>query len=250
MMRQRLRPVYSVLSALIVAATLGCAHTIDVTPSSTANQGSASQSIAENDRVPFVIEAFRMSQNGSPQNPSSEIERRILNSLRETRLFSTLVPLSGQYDGDGGKMVTARLAIDETIDSHPGATAFKGIVIGASMFLLSPFIDLDYDYAAQASLEIARWDGRVTRYEARSSGTAHYNLFRTNPAIIAELKGRVSEACLQELMTQLVHDTNLYLASQTPLPASTIRTVTVNARRSGTAQGVPPAVPVSESPAP
>lgn len=250
MMRYFLRPAYSVLSALIVAATLGCAHTIDVTPSSTANQGTASQSIADNDRVPFVIETFRLSQNGSPQNPSSEIERRILNRVQETRLFSTLIPLGGQHDGGDGKMATARLAIDETIDSHPGTTAFKGIVIGASMFLLSPFIDLDYDYAAQASLEVERWDGRVTRYEARSSGTAHYNLFRANPTIIAELKGRVTEACLQELMTQLVHDTNLYLASHTPLPPSTIRTVTVNARRSGTAQGIPPAVPVSENTAP
>jgi hypothetical protein len=250
MMRYFLRLASSVLSGLIVAATPGCVHTIDVTPSSTANQGTSSRSIAGNDRIPFVIETFRLSQNGAPQNPSSEIERRILNSVQETRLFSTLVPLGGQHDGVDGKMVAARVAIDETMDSHPGQTALKGIVIGASMFLLSPFIDLDYDYAAQASLELERWDGHVTRYEARSSGTAHYTLFGANPTIIAELKGRVTEACLQELMTQLVQDTDLYLASHTPLPPSTIRTVTVNARRSGTAQGVLPVVPVSKGPAP
>ena len=249
-MRDFLRPAYVVLSGLIVAATLGCAHTIDVRPSPTANQGTSSHSIADNDRVPFVIETFRQSQNGSPQNPSPEVERRILNRVQETSLFSMLVPLGGQLDAGGGKMVTARLAIDETIDSHPGKTALKGMVIGASMFLLAPFIDLDYDYAAQASLELERWDGRVTRYEARSSGTAHYNLFGANPTIIAELKGRVTDACLQELMTQLVHDTDLYLASHTPLPPSTVRTITVNARRTGPTPAVLPAVPVSTTPSP
>ena len=249
-MRHHLRPAFSVFSGLIVAAALGCAHTIDVTPSSIANQGTFSLSITDNERVPFVIDTFRLSQNGSPQNPSLELERRILNSVRETSLFSTLIPFGGSHDGLGGKMVAARLAVDETIDSHPGETALKGIVIGASMFLLSPFIDLDYDYAAQATLELERWDGRVTRYDARSSGTAHYNLFGANPTIIAQLKGQVTEACLHELMTQLVRDTDLYLASHTPLPPSTIRAVTVNAQRSGTAQGAPPAVPVSDHTAP
>lgn len=249
-MRYAPRQACSVLSGLIVAATLGCAHTIDVTPSPLATQGTSSHSIADHDRVPFVIETFRQSQNGSPQNPSSEVERRILSRVQETSLFSLLVPLGGQLDAGGGKLVTARLAIDETVDSHPGKTALKGMVIGASMFLLAPFIDLDYDYAAQASLELERWDGRVTRYEARSSGTAHYNLFGANPTIIAELKGRVTDACLQELMTQLVHDTNLYLASHTPLPPSTIRTITVNARRTGPTPAVLPAVPVTAHPIP
>jgi len=158
--------------------------------------------------------------------------------------------LGGSYESVGGKLVSARLALDETIDSRPGETALKGIVIGASMFLLSPFIDLNYDYAAQTSLELERWDGRVTRYDARSSGTAHYNLFGANPALIAELKGRVTEACLQELMTRLVHDTNLYLASHTPLPASRIRTVTVKTHRPAGATAGLPAVPVSANPAP
>jgi hypothetical protein len=47
-----------------------------------------------------------------------------------------------------------------------------------------------------------------------------------------------------------VQDTPLYMASKTPLPASTIHTVTVKARRPATAQGFLPAVPVSENTAP
>lgn len=249
-MRHHLRLATSICSGLVIVTALGCAHTVDVMPSSTANQDMSSQSIAENERVPFVIETFRQSQNGSTQDPSLELERRILNSVQETSLFSTMVPLGGAYDGAGGKMVAARLAIDETIDSHPGETSLKGIVIGASMFLLSPFIDLNYDYAAQASLELERWDGRVNRYEARASGTAHYKLFGASPTVIAELKGRVTEACLQELMAQVVRDTDLYLASHTPLPSSTIRTVTVRTHRPAGAAAATPTVPVSINPAP
>ena len=96
----------------------------------------------------------------------------------------------------------------------------------------------------------AGWDGHVTHYEARSSGTAHYNLFGASPVVINELKGQVIETCLNSLMNQLVQDTPLYMASKTPLPASTIHTVTVKARRPATLQGALPAIPVSEHSAP
>ena len=118
------------------------------------------------------------------------------------------------------------------------------------MFLLSPVIALDYDYAAQASLELERWDGQVKHYEARSAGTAHYHLFGATPLMIGELKGQVTEACLTELMDQLVRDTNFYMASNAPLPNSPILTVTVKARnplRSPVSLSV---VPVSTAPAP
>jgi hypothetical protein len=118
------------------------------------------------------------------------------------------------------------------------------------MFLLSPVIELDYDYAAQASLELERWDGQVKRYEARSAGTAHYHLFGATPIMIGELKGQVTEACLTELMDQLVRNTNFYMASNTPLSDSRILSVTVNARtplRSHVSLSV---VPISTAPTP
>lgn len=238
------------ISGLAILAAAGCARSIAVVPPSNDLQESSAQSVPDDDRVPFVMDTFRLSQNGAPQNPSSEVERRVLNAVRETRLFSTLVPLGGTLASLGGKVVTARVTFDEMIDPHSGDTALKGIVIGASMFLLSPIIELDYDYAAQARLELERWDGEVKRYEARSSGTVRYNLFGASPIMIDELKGQVTEACLDALMSQLVRDTNLYLASNTPMPASTIRTVTVGARRSASSTASLPAVPVSANPAP
>ncbi len=238
------------LVGFVLCSMTACTRWIDVKSPASGPQETISHALSSDERVPLVMDTFRLSQNGTPQNPSSEAERRILNAVQETRLFSTLVPLGGASASADGKAVTARVTFDETIDSHSGHTALKGIIIGASMFLLSPIIELDYDYTAQAHLELERWDGHVTHYEARSSGTAHYNLFGASPAVINELKGQVIETCLNSLMNQLVQDTPLYMASKTPLPASTIHTVTVKARRPATAQGFLPAVTVSENTAP
>ena len=234
----------------LASTTMGCSRWIDVLPSSTLHEESVTRSISNDERVPLVMDGFRMMQNGAPQNPSTEIERRILNTVQETRLFSTLVPLGGNVGSLGDKVVTARITFDETIDPHSGAAAWKGFIIGASMFLLSPVIELDYDYATQASLELERWDGQMKRYEARSAGTAHYHVFGATPIMIGELKGQVAEACLTELMDQLVRDTNFYMASSTPLPNSPILTVTVKARNPLRSPAFLSVVPVSITPSP
>ena len=129
------------LVGLMTTTTVGCTRWIDVIPSTTSRLESVTQTIFNNERVPLVMDGFRMTQNGAPQNPSTEVEHRILNSVQETRLFSTLVPLGGSAASLGDKAVTARITFDETIDPHSGETAWKGFIIGASMFLLSPMIE-------------------------------------------------------------------------------------------------------------
>jgi hypothetical protein len=239
------------LVVLTTTTTVGCTtRWIDVTPVPTNRANPVTQAVLIDERVPLVMDGFRMTQNGAPQNPSTEVERRILNTVHETHLFSTLVPLGGNVVPLGDKVVTARITFDETIDSHSGETAWKGFLIGASMFLLSPVIDLDYDYAAEASLELGRWDGQVKRYTARSAGTAHYTVFAASPTLIGELKGQVTEACLTDLMDQLIRDTNFYVASSAPLPDSPVVSVTVKARKPQSSLASPSAVPVSTAPAP
>lgn len=239
------------LVVLTTTTTFGCTtRWIDVSPSPINRDNPVTQSMLNDERVPLVMDGFRMTQNGAPQNPSTEVEHRILNTVQETRLFSTLIPLGGNVASLGDKVVTARITFDETIDSHSGETAWKGFLIGASMFLLSPVIDLDYDYAAEASLELGRWDGQIKRYKARSAGTAHYTVFAASPTIIGELKGQVTEACLTDLMDQLIRDTNFYMASSAPLPDSPIVSVTVKPRKPLPSPASPSAVPVSTTPAP
>ncbi|MBK9308780.1 MAG: hypothetical protein IPM58_17225 [Nitrospira sp.] len=230
---------------VVLGLSIGCARSIEVAPASMESQAAITHSLPSNERVPLVMNSFHLSRNGAPQDPSTEAERRILNRMQDTSLFSTLIPLGGQSDSLGEKTVSARITMNEAIEPHPWMAAFKGIIIGGSMFLLSPFIDLEYDYAATVGLELARWDGQVTRYEANSSGTVRYNLFGATPVMIDELKGHVIEACLTDLTSQLVRDTTQYMASSAPAPQSGIRTVTVKSRRPSTTQPTLSIVPTT-----
>ncbi|MCP9439688.1 MAG: hypothetical protein NNA20_11035 [Nitrospira sp.] len=238
-----------IMLGLFAMTTLGCGHWIDVTPSPPSEGTSVARTVSKDERVPFVMEGFRVIQNGAPQHPSSDFERRLLASVQETRLFSTVVPLGGDSSSLSEKTVTARMTLEETIDPRSGASAWKGFLVGASMFLLAPLIELDYGYAVQATLELERWDGDVRRYDARSSGTARYHLFGATPILFDELKGQVTETCLQDLMHQLVRDSEQYLAGHPSSPPA-IRTVTVGVRKSASRPGANPAVPIAISPTP
>lgn len=68
--------------------------------------------------------------------------------------------------------------------------------------------------------------------------------------MIDELKRRVTEACLLDVIDQLVRDTQFYLSGSAPLPDRSIRSVAVTARRSGSSPSAPAATPVSSSPRP
>lgn len=247
MTRQTLRWSILGFSGIALCLTIGCARSIEIYPGSSGTHAAISHSLSSDERVPFVIETFSQSRNGAPQNPATDTERRILNRVRETNLFSALIPQAQQAEPLGDKVVSARVTIDETIEPHSWLSAFKGIVIGGSMFLLSPFIDFEYEYATAVGLELERWDGQIKRYEAKSSGKVQYKLFGATPVMIDELKGHVTEACLTELTGQLVRDTTLYMASSAPAPQSGIRTITVKAKRPSASQPTLSVVPTTST---
>jgi hypothetical protein len=217
---------------LLMTLTTGCSRWIELKAEPDSNQELDVQVIARSEQVPLVMDSISNTRNGSPQNLSLETEQRLLGTLRKIGLFSHLGGTDSIEPPGGGKFIRARLVFDEDIDQHAGDKAWKSIVIGASMFILTPFIPLDYDYAAHMTLELERWDGQVKRYESQSAGTSHYQLFSATPLMIDELKGHVTESCLTVLMQQMVHDTTFYSASSAPVPDRPIRSVSVKSNRS------------------
>ena len=217
---------------LIVTLTTGCARWIELKATTDSSQEPNLRVIARNEQVPLVMDSIDNTRNGSPQNLSLETEQRLLGTLREIGLFSHLGGTDSAEPPAGEKFIRARLLFDEDIDQHAGDKAWKSIVIGASMFILTPFIPLDYDYAAHVTLELERWDGQVKRYESQSAGTAHYQLFGATPLMIDELKGHVTESCLTALMQKIVQDTTFYSASSAPVLDRPIHSVSVKSKRS------------------
>ncbi|HET7909887.1 MAG TPA: hypothetical protein VFL19_04195, partial [Nitrospira sp.] len=167
-----------------------------------------------------------------------------LTSLSDLGLFSQLTSVNASPSTSTEKTVRARLLFDEAVDPHAGSAAWKGIVIGASMYILTPFLPLEYDYAAHLSLELERWDGQIKRYESQSAGTARYYLFGATPIMIDELKGHVTESCLMDLARQVANDTAFFSASSAPLSESGIRSVSVKPRNSRPSASASAAIPV------
>lgn len=243
--KSSLRWIVIACCGLVVTLTTGCARWIELMGVPAESGEHSSQVIGRDEQVPLIMDRIRITRNGSPQNLSADTEQRILGSLGEIGLFSHLAGTAAGAPKPNEKVIRARLLFDEAIDPHAGDAAWKGIVIGASMFILTPFIPLEYDYAAHLTLELERWDGQIKRYESQSAGTARYHLFGATPIMIDELKGHVTESCLTALAHQLVRDTSFYFASSAPIADPGIRTVSVKSRSSEPSVSSPTVVPVS-----
>jgi len=230
---------------LVAILSTGCARWIELTAQPGNAQEQSSHTIARDEQVPLILDRVRITRNGSPQNPSNDTEQRLLGSLEEMGLFSRLVSTASNEPAASDKFIRARVLFDEAVDPHAGAAAWKGIVIGASMFILTPFIPLEYDYAAHVTLELERWDGQIKLYESRSAGTARFHLFGATPIVIDELKGHVMESCLTTLAQQVVQDTLFYSASSAPITEPGLRTVSVKPRSSESFVSTPVVIPVS-----
>ncbi|MEK7336868.1 MAG: hypothetical protein AAB111_05280, partial [Nitrospirota bacterium] len=145
-MRQTTSSRIMAVLALSSALSGGCTRSIEVLPSAAISTDTAPTSIASTERVPLILDQVKVSQNGAPQNPSTELDRRLLGSLQSLKLFSHLSLAEQGSLADNEKAITAHLTIDDAIDSHPGEAAWKGFAIGTSMFLLAPVMDFHYDY--------------------------------------------------------------------------------------------------------
>ena len=230
---------------LVLTVSSGCARWIEMAGRPADENEQTAQVIARDEQVPLILDRIRTTKNGSPQNSSSETEQRLLGSLAEIGLFSHLTSANTAPAVAGEKTVRAKLFFDEAIDPHAGGAALKGIVIGASMYILTPFLPLEYDYAAHLSLELERWDGQIKRYESQAAGTARYQLFGATPVMIDELKGHVTERCLADLVRQVVHDTTFYYASSAPVSEPAIRSVSMKPRSTRPSDSNSAAIPIS-----
>ncbi len=224
------RPLISIVLAMTAGFGTGCSHWIELAvPTDAAPPASAT--VATDTRVPLLLETIRVTHNGSSIAPPAILERQVLGAIEATRLFSQYYQSGSTQPAADQARVTVRLSIDNLVEPHAGQAAWQGFLVGASMFTLAPFISLNYDYGAQMSLEMERWDGQIKHYTATSKGSAHYHLFGASPDVIEQLKGQVTEACLSSLLNQVIQDSTFYLTSNQQPRGNPIRTVSVGIRR-------------------
>ena len=202
-------------------ATTGCSRWTEVKAGESATESpSGTNATAVFEPVPAVLTAIAVSQNGSPIAPASDLERRVLDSLADTHLFSHVAYPSSDAGASVAPHVRAKLSVALFPEPHAGAAAWKGIVIGASMFLLAPVLPLEYEYGARMTLDLEHHNGTTHRYIAIAEGTAHYHLFGATHLAADELKAQILESCLNQLQRELVKDRLFvqagYLARSSP----------------------------------
>ena len=217
--------------ALALGLGAGCSHWIELATPIEATPPT-NTIVATDDRVPLFLETIRVTHNGSSIAPPALLERQVLGAIEATRLFSQHFQSGHSQPAADQARVTVRLSIDNVVEPHAGQAAWRGFIISASMFTLAPLFSLNYDYAAEMSLEMERWDGQIKQYHATSTGSAHYHLFGASPEIIEQLKGQVTEVCLSSLLNQVVQDSSFYLATKEQPQGGPIRTVSVGVRHS------------------
>lgn len=235
------RPLIGGVLAMTLSLGIGCSHRIELAPS-TDTASPARATVATDARMPLLLETIRVTHNGSSIAPPAILERQVLGAIEATRLFSQHYQSGYTQPAANQARVTMRVSIDNLVEPHAGQAAWRSFLVGASMFTLAPFISLNYDYGAQMSLEMERWDGKIKQYTATSNGSAHYHLFGANPEVIEQLKGQVTEACLSSLLNQVIQDSTFFLAGSTQPQDHPIRTVSVGIRLPSSR-----AVPVSQA---
>ena len=63
---------------LMLTATSGCSHWIEMMTLPTESEARGAQLIARDEQVPLILDRIHTTKNGSPQNPSAETEQRIV----------------------------------------------------------------------------------------------------------------------------------------------------------------------------
>lgn len=196
-----------IMTLLVLAvASTGCSRWMQINGAPPSELPPAAHKAGAVGPIPAVVTGIVVTQNGTRQVATPELERRVLDRLAQTELFGKLQYPAYADDPPSREHVRATLTVDAQSDPHSGGAAFKGIVIGASMFLLTPLLPLEHDYGATMTLEVERPDGTSHRYQAQAQGTAFYHLFGATPLAVEELRAEVIETCLAQLQRELVKD--------------------------------------------
>lgn len=157
---------------------------------------------------PAFLKDYRGITDGVESNINQDFVNRFLNAVGRTGLFTPV--RAGAPDQGVQRYVTMALTVREGRDTHQGDAAWKGALMGLSLYLLAPVLPLQYDFDSQMDLTVALIDGRKKQYTARGSGTANFHIFANAPRAGQDVEGQVTSANINSLMNQIIKDSVFY----------------------------------------
>lgn len=150
---------------------------------------------------------FISSINVRGNDVNQGFERRVVAKINDTGLFKEVI--YGFYSRKPEPpYIDAKLDVSESMNDHAGSNAAKGFFIGASLWLLTPALPLNYDYTTEFDLDVVWPNNQRRSYKAECAGEAWGTLDQARNAL-AKLPGEVTEACLTSIANQMGADFNI-----------------------------------------
>lgn len=159
-----------------------------------------------------IMNDLRVKSDGQEVNASSNFEKRFMAHLKDTNIFNAVV--SDMPAAKPEKYVKFALSVSENQNPHQGTNFVKGMLIGLTLYALTPVLPLSYDFESEMVLNATRWDGKTKQYVAKGNGSVSYHLFANKVMAGQEVQAKVTNSNVNALMNQLVRDADFLYGFQ------------------------------------
>lgn len=161
------------------------------------------ENVAGKPRYSSVLMLASATIDGTPTGINPLFKDRLLEALRQTNVFEKV------YGDDQAipetRKVRLALTTIERMDYNNVLGAIKGFFIGASFFVLSPFIPIYADYTTELRLQVEKPDGSQRQYTGYAAGESEHYFF-SHGDYYPDLTKQVTEAALRDLSAKLAND--------------------------------------------
>jgi len=159
--------------------------------------------VAGKPRYSSVLMYASATMDGTPTVINPPFKDRLLEALRQSNVFENV------YGDDQAipetRKVRLALTTTERMDYNNVLGAIKGFVIGASFFVLSPFIPIYADYTTELRLQVEKPDGSQRQYTGYAAGESEHYFF-SHGDYYPDLTKQVTDAALRDLSAKLTND--------------------------------------------
>jgi hypothetical protein len=199
-------PVVRLFGAvLIVLTVVGCAPTVILqTQSQVSGSNDAGNLSPSTAKYAAVLLNTKASHNGNETNLNSGFKDRIVQTIRETGLFSA-VYTDEQAGLPPAKTIRLHFTVDEVHDYNSTLNGLKGGLVGLSLFTLSPIIPLYSTFSSSMYIRAEKPDTSAKDYSASTKGESQFFFF-SHSTYFQDLSSQVVQASMKSLTAQMVND--------------------------------------------
>ena len=151
-----------------------------------------------------IMDEFSVKSDGQTANISVDFKERFISEIKKTNIFERVLDENPLNSSE--KITVFSLDVSENQDTHQGSNVTKGFFVGLTLWLITPFVYLDYDFDSEMLLNATNPEGKTRVYKSKSSSSASYQLYANSQAAGNEARAKALSANINSLMNQIIDD--------------------------------------------